>query len=247
MDEDDDGGGIGSLFLDENYVEQRISIGHHEIPVLSLQCSSTDYDLTGQIIWPGTELLLNYIVDHSQSFQGASIIELGSGVGVTGLLCGRIGCRKVVMTDHNDIVLKIMRKNVALQQDTALLSRIACEKLEWGNEEQLSLILDKHPEGFDYILGADICYQQCNIPPLIRTVNKLLQHHHCRKFLLAYVSRIQSTDRAFFNEASEHNLELREVEVSRTSPGDGIYSGVIYEIILKRDCHNCRTFTAPNI
>ncbi|EFJ13982.1 hypothetical protein SELMODRAFT_446149 [Selaginella moellendorffii] len=119
-----------------------------------------------------------------------------------------------------------MRKNVALQQDTALLSRIACEKLEWGNEEQLFLILDKHPEGFDYILGADIyillmeafLLQQCNIPPLLRTVNKLLQHHHCRKFFLAYISRIQSTDRAFFNEASEHNLELREVEESRTSP-----------------------------
>lgn len=33
---------------------------------------------------------------------------------------------------------------------------LSAEKLEWGNSDQLNHILQKHPEGFDLVLGADI-------------------------------------------------------------------------------------------
>lgn len=37
-----------------------------------------------------------------------------------------------------------------------LWTALSAEKLEWGNTDQLNQILQKHPEGFDLILGADI-------------------------------------------------------------------------------------------
>lgn len=37
-----------------------------------------------------------------------------------------------------------------------LFSGLKAEKLEWGNVDQISQILERHPRGFDLILGADI-------------------------------------------------------------------------------------------
>lgn len=42
---------------------------------------AADYDLTGQLIWPGAMLLNNYLSKNSHLIEGHSIIELGSGVG----------------------------------------------------------------------------------------------------------------------------------------------------------------------
>lgn len=42
---------------------------------------TADFDLTGQLVWPGATLLNNYLSDNVQMLRGCSIIELGSGVG----------------------------------------------------------------------------------------------------------------------------------------------------------------------
>jgi hypothetical protein len=33
---------------------------------------------------------------------------------------------------------------------------LTAEKLEWGNSDHISSIIEKHPGGFDVVLGADI-------------------------------------------------------------------------------------------
>lgn len=42
---------------------------------------TADFDLTGQLVWPGAILLNNYLSENPEMLQGRSIIELGSGVG----------------------------------------------------------------------------------------------------------------------------------------------------------------------
>ena len=42
---------------------------------------AADYDLTGQLVWPGAGILNDYLVNHSDILDGRSVIELGSGVG----------------------------------------------------------------------------------------------------------------------------------------------------------------------
>jgi hypothetical protein len=64
-----------------SYVTKEFVLGPHTIKVMCLQASSTDFDLTGQLIWPGAELLNNYLVQNFHILQGLSVIELGSGVG----------------------------------------------------------------------------------------------------------------------------------------------------------------------
>lgn len=40
-----------------------------------------DFDLTGQLVWPGAMLLNNYLSENPEMLRGRSVIELGSGVG----------------------------------------------------------------------------------------------------------------------------------------------------------------------
>ncbi|KAF7833599.1 uncharacterized protein G2W53_015932 [Senna tora] len=128
----------------------------YDIPDILVICLKADFDLTGQLVWPGAMLLNDYFSKNSEILQGRSAIELGSGVGITGVLCGRF-CQKVVLTDHNDEILK---KNIELhslpENSSPTPNGLEAEKLEWGNSDQINQILQKHPGGFDLILGADI-------------------------------------------------------------------------------------------
>lgn len=42
---------------------------------------AADFDLTGQMVWPGAEILNDYLSKNSDMLRGCSVIELGSGVG----------------------------------------------------------------------------------------------------------------------------------------------------------------------
>ncbi|KAL6657501.1 hypothetical protein ACP70R_005281 [Stipagrostis hirtigluma subsp. patula] len=94
-----------SFFVDRSYEMTTFTFGSQVLHLLCLRAASTDYDLTGQLVWPGAVLMNNYLSEHPETVKGRSVIELGSGVGITGILCSRF-CKEVVLTDHNDEVLE---------------------------------------------------------------------------------------------------------------------------------------------
>ncbi|XP_051142992.1 protein-lysine N-methyltransferase EFM3 isoform X1 [Andrographis paniculata] len=244
-----------SFFVNDDYQLTRFAYGSQVLELYCLQSASTDFDLTGQLVWPGAELMNDYLSKHYEMLRGCSVIELGIKTselqnmncidslcfsskknelidhyaGITGILCSRF-CSKVVLTDHNDEVLKILKRNIELHQSSQESHCLATEKLEWGNSEQLNNILQKHPEGFDLVLGADICFQQSSIPLLFNTVGKLLRRSQCKtcKFILAYVSRAKVMDNLVVSEASQQGLHINEVAGTRTVVKN--LGGVIYEV-----------------
>nr|KAJ0208177.1 hypothetical protein LSAT_V11C500252030 [Lactuca sativa] len=125
-----------------HYELTTFTFGPHVLQLLCLQsssrfkfqtttfCCAADFDLTGQLVWPGARLLNEYLSNNVELLQGCSAVELGSGVGVTGILCSRF-CHEVVLTDHNDEVLKaclqdsiflhtymILKKNIDLHESS---------------------------------------------------------------------------------------------------------------------------------
>lgn len=221
-----------SFFINDNYQLTTFTFGSQVIQLFCLQSASSDYDLTGQLVWPGAVLLNNYLTKNSDMLQGCSIIELGSGIGVTGILCSRF-CRHVLLTDHNKEVLKILNKNIELHAHSATPSCDGpiAEKLEWGNADDMSRILQRYSAGFDLVLGADICFQQSSIPPLFDTVEQLLhlRRGQC-KFILAYVSRAKQMDSILVDEAIRHGMKINEVNGTRSVVSN--LEGVIFEISL---------------
>ncbi|KAI3993976.1 hypothetical protein MKX01_002989 [Papaver californicum] len=229
-----------SFFMNDNYELTTFTFGSLELQLLCLQSASTDYDLTGQMVWPGCVLLNNYLSQNPHVVQGCSVIELGSGVGVTGILCSRF-CREVILTDHNDEVVKIMKKNIELNTSSGIpdcCAGLAAEKLEWGNADQIGQILKRYPRGFDLVLGADIyiltfTFKFSDDFPLSFKLEKLLQFRgkdNC-KFILGYVSRAKTMDAMVIEEAVKHGMLVNEVIGTRSVVRN--YEGVIYEITLK--------------
>ncbi|KAF7014533.1 unnamed protein product [Triticum aestivum] len=221
-----------SFFMNRNYEMKTFTYGSQELQLLCLSSACTDYDLTGQLVWPGAVLMNTYLSEHPETVKGHSLIELGSGIGITGILCSRF-CKEVVLTDHNDEVLEIIKKNIEMQSCSGNADAVlTAEKLEWGNHDHLSNIIEKHPVGFDLILGADICFQQASIPCLFDTVEKLLrmQANKCR-FILAYVSRTKVMDALVLKEAEKRGMVVEEVDGTRTTITD--LEGVIFDITLK--------------
>ncbi|URE30171.1 Putative methyltransferase [Musa troglodytarum] len=174
-----------SFFVNRDYELTTFTFGSHSLDLLCLRSASTDFDLTGQLVWPGAVLLNNYLSENAGILKGCSVIELGSGVGVT-----------------------VLR----------------AEKLEWGNSDHLSKILEEYPTGFDL----------SSAPFLFSTVEKLLRHRggEC-KFILAYVSRAKLMDAMVVSEAIRHGLQINEVDGTRSVVAN--LEGVIFEITLKRD------------
>jgi len=221
-----------SFFVDRSYEMTTFTFGSHELRLLCLRAASTDYDLTGQLVWPGAVLMNNYLSEHPENVKGCSVIELGSGIGITGILCSRF-CKRVVLTDHNDEVLEIIKKNIESQSCSENAHAVlTAEKLEWGNSDHISSIIEKHPGGFDVVLGADICFQQSSISCLFDSVERIIrtQTGNCR-FILAYVSRAKVMDGLVLKEAEKHGMCVREVDGTRTTISN--LEGVIFDISLK--------------
>eukprot|EP00850_Spirogloea_muscicola_P006596 SM000031S11605 [mRNA] locus=s31:629378:631611:- [translate_table: standard] len=153
-DGDDEGAGESfvepAMFVCESYALRQFAFGPEPVVLRTLLASSTDYDLTGQIVWPGAELLATHLAASPGELAGAAVLELGAGVseqatlppphlksavppsmdsreltwapvpscctGLVGLLCAW-WCSKVVMTDHNDVVLKVLQSNIDLHNE----------------------------------------------------------------------------------------------------------------------------------
>uniref|UniRef100_A0A2P2KW91 Protein N-lysine methyltransferase METTL21A isoform X1 n=1 Tax=Rhizophora mucronata TaxID=61149 RepID=A0A2P2KW91_RHIMU len=222
-----------SFFINDDYKLTTFTFGSNVLQLLCLQSASTDFDLTGQLVWPGAMLMNNYLSKNAEMLQGCSVIELGAGVGVTGILCSRF-CHQVVLTDHNEEVLKILRKNIELHasSENPSCAELVVEKLEWGNSVQINQVLQRYPAGFDLVLGADICFQQSSVPLLLDTVEQLLRFRGGKcKFVLAYVSRAKMMDSLLKREAAQHGMRMNEVMGTRSVVGN--LEGVIIEVTLE--------------
>jgi hypothetical protein len=112
-DDSEEGDCMASLFLDEDYKELTYSfLPGMEQTVLALTSAGTDFDLTGQIVWPVSVFLAWFVATNEPLFRAKTIVELGAGTGLGGFVSARVSAH-TVLTDGNDVVLKMLRDGVA--------------------------------------------------------------------------------------------------------------------------------------
>lgn len=85
-EEEDEGDVLSGLFTDEDYVERTFTVGTSAVEqtVLCSDAASTDYDLTGQIVWPVSIFLAHFIASNPHLYQHKTLVELGAGCGLPG-------------------------------------------------------------------------------------------------------------------------------------------------------------------
>ena len=115
---------------------------------------------------------------------GLTILELGAGVGLTGLQLATRLPAKILLTDLPE-AMPLLQRNIQLNRDRFHPgASVQAQVLSWGNakeaQQALNLLSNKHHNNRDslLIIAADCVYFSELHLPLEQTIVHLLQHHH---------------------------------------------------------------------
>ena len=228
---------LDDFFTNRDYSVHDMKFGDLSIKVKFLDAGSTDYDLTGQIPWPASSILANFVVSETgrSLLSGKHCLEMGSGAGITGLLGAQV-CRSIVFTDHNDFILDLLRENIALNSarfETA--PQVA--KLEWGRAPPPADAAVLRASSFDAVIGSDIVYAFSAVDPVIATLDTYLSHSPGAVAVVAYLLRWSNLDRAWLAALAASPFDVVEVPLdSFMSSEDAPAGGSLF--VLRRKAHD---------
>ncbi|KAM4716623.1 protein-lysine N-methyltransferase EEF2KMT isoform 2-T2 [Anableps anableps] len=129
---------------------------------------------TGLVTWEAALHLAEWALENQQVFTGRSVLELGSGVGLTGItVCRSCNPLRFVFSDCHPAVLQKLRENVRLNglgEETSPAVRV--DELDWeaaaAAEEQIRGI------GADTVIAADVVYDPDVAGSLVKLLLKIL-------------------------------------------------------------------------
>ncbi|PKU48316.1 protein n-lysine hypothetical protein [Limosa lapponica baueri] len=111
-------------------------------------------------------VLCAYLEIGGIDLRDRSVIELGAGTGLLGIVATLLGAH-VTITDRA-AALEFLESNVQANLPSELRPRAVVKELTWGKD------LGNFPPGaFDFILGADIVYLEETFAELLQTLEHL--------------------------------------------------------------------------
>ena len=160
----------------------------------SSQAASTDFDLTGQVMWPVSILLGHYLASQSTVMQtekschssnnGSIVVELGAGgTGVPGLVAAHTAnVRQVILTDGNESIMPLLQVNIDRHSfhhggdgdHQKWKTTVSCQELVWGDRKQLLQLKEQLLGPVDMVVAADVVQWPSVLEPLLWTVHALL-------------------------------------------------------------------------
>ncbi|XP_076839376.1 protein-lysine N-methyltransferase EEF2KMT [Brachyhypopomus gauderio] len=165
---------------------------------------------TGLVTWEAALYLAEWALEHPDIFTGRTVLELGSGAGLTGIVvCRTCKPTKYVFSDCHRAVLERLKNNVALngltRPDSTGVS-VLTQELDWesAQKDQLGRI------GADTIIAADVVYDPDIIGCLVRLLAELLTCKGQQSRPEAYISstvRNPGTYSCFKNELEKAGLK----------------------------------------
>jgi predicted nicotinamide N-methyase len=73
--------------------------------------------LFGSVMWPSAVALSRWLVSNPQVIKDCSVLELGAGCGLSGLVAANLKPKSVILTDFNTTVLDNLRGNIVLNNN----------------------------------------------------------------------------------------------------------------------------------
>jgi predicted nicotinamide N-methyase len=110
----------------------------------------------GLALWPASIALAHELVSRAPELRGRTILELGAGTGLPGIVAATYGAR-VVQTDRLDEALTVGRLNAERNGVRSIEHRLA-DWTSWTDTGR-----------YDLILGADVIYAP-RLQPSLRTI-----------------------------------------------------------------------------
>lgn len=110
----------------------------------------------GVALWPAALALAHEVATRTDDFRGKSVVELGAGTGLPGIVAASAGAR-VVQTDKQELALHLCRLNGARNGVAGVEYRLA-DWTEWADAAR-----------YDWVIGSDILYAEA-FHPFLRPI-----------------------------------------------------------------------------
>jgi predicted nicotinamide N-methyase len=112
---------------------------------------------TGGTIWESATYLATFLAEqHELCWPELSVVDLGCGCGIVGLVAAALQARRVVLTDQ---VLHVAQHNADLNFTSGERDRIELRELRWGDGPSLTSVLEANGgEGYAVIVASDVIY-----------------------------------------------------------------------------------------
>ncbi|KAJ8345109.1 hypothetical protein SKAU_G00293020 [Synaphobranchus kaupii] len=129
---------------------------------------------TGLVTWEAALYLAEWALENPQVFADRNVLELGSGVGLTGVaVCRSCAPRRYVFSDCHPSVLQRLRNNARLNGlplGNGPPATITVEELDWAviTEDRLREL------GADTVIASDVVYDPDIVGCLVRLLSKIL-------------------------------------------------------------------------
>jgi predicted nicotinamide N-methyase len=148
---------LGTTIGDFPLSECRLTVGNKELSVLhTTAVLSLDEETRflndpdrrapyGVVLWPAAIALAHEIATRATEFRGKTVLELGAGTGLPGIVAASLGA-SVVQTDRHELILHVCRLNGERNHLTGIEYRLA-DWAEWKDEAH-----------YDWIVASDILY-----------------------------------------------------------------------------------------
>lgn len=114
----------------------------------------------GLVLWPAAIALAHEVA--SRPMEGLSVLELGAGTGLPGIVAATLGAR-VVQTDRHALALGLAKRNADRNAVPTTIGYLTADWSAWD-----------HRRTYDFIFGADILYARTMHPALRRIFDENL-------------------------------------------------------------------------
>ncbi|XP_046659695.1 methyltransferase-like protein 22 [Homalodisca vitripennis] len=149
--------------------------------------TATPLRLVGLQVWRGALLLADYVLHNAQALSQSTVLELGSGVGLTSIVTSLVA-RRVICTDVDlGGILNLITANIELNAELvrAPVSVMALDFFQEDWSEELTAVVGQT----DLVLAADVIYDNDLTEAFVKTLTKILSTPPKKTVLVALEKR----------------------------------------------------------
>lgn len=175
------------------------------------------FNEVGLKLWEAGGLLAEYVIAHESEFHDRKVLELGAGVGFTGMVLACV-CRssRVVLTDYAPTVMQNLRYNVEINSNK-FICPVEVQTLDWETWQPT----DHEDDRPNILLAGDCAYDVEAFPALMHALQVFFRkgegstcQNPQRVAIFAATIRNRKTFQKFLDQLAVHCIDYVDITMT---------------------------------